>query len=96
VILLVPGLFDSYQVQANGAFVAAVPDSQRGQAYGLALGGMQVGQGAAMLALAPLRSPPALGWPPPQQVAAGALAAALISFSARATGGLARSIRYYA
>jgi hypothetical protein len=43
VILLVSGLCDSHQVHANAAFVAAVPDSQRGQAFGLALGGMQVG-----------------------------------------------------
>lgn len=33
--------------------------------------------------LAPPRSPPALGWPSPQQAAAGTLAAALTLFSAR-------------
>jgi hypothetical protein len=47
-ILLVSGLCDSYQVQANASFAAAVPDSLRGQAFGLALGGMYLGQGAVM------------------------------------------------
>jgi hypothetical protein len=35
-------------VQANASFVAAVPDSLRGQAFGLALGGMYLGQVAVM------------------------------------------------
>lgn len=69
-------LCDPWQVQANAAFVAAVPDSQRGQAYGLALGGMQVGQEAAMLAAAQSTGP----WLAIAAVGtAGALAAALIS-----------------
>ena len=49
VILLASGLCDSYQVGANAAFVAAVPDERRGQAFGLAIAGMQLGQGAAMI-----------------------------------------------
>jgi hypothetical protein len=67
--------------------VAVVPDSQRGQALGLALGGMQwdKGQrcpaGAAAQSTGPWLATAAVG-------AAGALAAALILFSARATGGL--------
>jgi hypothetical protein len=36
-------------VGANAAFVAAVPDERRGQAFGLAIAGMQLGQGAAMI-----------------------------------------------
>jgi len=59
-------------------FVAAVPDSQRGQAFGLALGGMQVGLGAAMLAAGAA----AQSTGPWLAIAAGtadALAAALIS-----------------
>jgi hypothetical protein len=48
-ILLASGLCDSYQVGANAAFVAAVPDARRGQAFGLAIGGMQLGQGAVMI-----------------------------------------------
>jgi MFS family permease len=49
VILLASGLCDSYQVGVNAAFVAAVPDEHRGQAFGLAIAGMQLGQGAAMI-----------------------------------------------
>jgi MFS family permease len=39
------GVCASYQLAANAAFVAAVPPERRGQAFGLANGGMQVTQG---------------------------------------------------
>jgi MFS family permease len=39
------GACASYQLAANAAFVAAVPPERRGQAFGLANGGMQVSQG---------------------------------------------------
>jgi MFS family permease len=39
------GACASYQLAANAAFVAAVPPRRRGQAFGLANGGMQVTQG---------------------------------------------------
>ena len=39
------GACASYQLEANAAFVAAVPPERRGQAFGLANGGMQVIQG---------------------------------------------------
>jgi MFS family permease len=39
------GACASYQLAANAAFVAAVPPQRRGQAFGLANGGMQVSQG---------------------------------------------------
>jgi MFS family permease len=39
------GACASYQLAANAAFVAAVPPERRGQAFGLANGGMQVLQG---------------------------------------------------
>jgi MFS family permease len=39
------GACASYQLAANAAFVAAVPRERRGQAFGLANGGMQVTQG---------------------------------------------------
>lgn len=45
VIFMVAGLFAGYQIAANAAFVAAVPAERRGQAFGLANGGMQVFQG---------------------------------------------------
>lgn len=39
------GACASYQLAANAAFVAVVPPDRRGQAFGLANGGMQVSQG---------------------------------------------------
>ena len=39
------GACASYQLAANAAFVAAVPPERRGQAFGLANGGIQVSQG---------------------------------------------------
>jgi MFS family permease len=44
-ILAVSGAGASYQLVANAAFVAEVPAQRRGQAFGLANGGMQVFQG---------------------------------------------------
>jgi len=45
VILAVSGACAAYQLAANSAFVAAVPPERRGQAFGLANGGMQAFQG---------------------------------------------------
>ena len=45
VIFLVSGAMGAYQLPANAAFVAAVPNRRRGQAFGLANAGMQVSQG---------------------------------------------------
>jgi len=44
-IIALSGTCASYQLAANAAFVAAVPAERRGQAFGLANGGMQVTQG---------------------------------------------------
>jgi MFS family permease len=44
-VIAVSGASASYQLAANSAFVAAVPPERRGQAFGLANGGMQVCQG---------------------------------------------------
>ncbi len=44
-IFAVSGMCAAYQITANAAFVAAVPAERRGQAFGLANGGMQVSQG---------------------------------------------------
>jgi MFS family permease len=44
-IIALSGACASYQLAANAAFVAAVPPERRGQAFGLANGGMQVAQG---------------------------------------------------
>jgi MFS family permease len=48
-VLAVSGLFDCYQLAANAAFVSTVPAGQRSQAFGIAQGGMNLGQGAAMI-----------------------------------------------
>lgn len=63
VIFAVAGLFAGYQIAANAAFVAAVPPERRGQAFGLANGGMQVFQGVWFIivgALAGLLGPGAV------------------------------------
>ena len=44
-IIAASGACASYQLAANAAFVSAVPPARRGQAFGLANGGMQVSQG---------------------------------------------------
>lgn len=48
-VLAASGLFDCYQVAASAAFVTATPHEQRSQAFGIAQGGMSLGQGAAMV-----------------------------------------------
>ena len=44
-IFIASGACAAYQLAANAAFVAAIPSHRRGQAFGLANGGMQVSQG---------------------------------------------------
>jgi MFS family permease len=48
-VLVVSGLFDCFQLAANASFVAATPARQRSQAFGIAQGGMSLGQGVAMI-----------------------------------------------
>ena len=48
-ILFASGLFASYQLAANAVFVSAAPQGQRSQAFGLAQGGMSLGQGIVMI-----------------------------------------------
>jgi len=48
-ILVASGLFASYQLAANAAFVSAAPQEQRSQAFGLAQGAMSLGQGVVMI-----------------------------------------------
>lgn len=43
------GIGSAYQLAANAAFVAAVPPSERGQAFGLAQSGILAGQGLGIL-----------------------------------------------
>jgi predicted MFS family arabinose efflux permease len=49
-ILFASGLGAGYQIAANAAFVSATPQEQRSQAFGLAQGGMSLGQGVVMIA----------------------------------------------
>jgi predicted MFS family arabinose efflux permease len=48
-ILFASGLCASYQLAANAAFVNAAPHERRSQAFGLAQGGMSLGQGTVMI-----------------------------------------------
>jgi MFS family permease len=48
-ILVASGLCGSYQIAANAAFVGAAPQEQRSQAFGLAQGGISLGQGTVMI-----------------------------------------------
>ncbi len=48
-ILFASGLCASYQLAANAAFVRAVPQEQRSQAFGVAQGGMSLGQGIVII-----------------------------------------------
>ena len=48
-ILAASGVFTCFQLAANAAFVRAAPAEQRSQAFGLAVGGMSLGQGLVMI-----------------------------------------------
>lgn len=48
-ILAVSGVFACFQLAAAAAFVSAAPPDQRSQAFGLAQGGMSLGQGVVMV-----------------------------------------------
>jgi MFS family permease len=48
-ILFASGLGAAYQIAANAAFVSAAPPEQRSQAFGMAQGGMSLGQGVVMI-----------------------------------------------
>jgi MFS family permease len=49
-VLVVSGVFGGYQLAASAEFVTAVPPRIRGAAFGLAQGGMSLGQGIVMIA----------------------------------------------
>jgi MFS family permease len=48
-ILALSGVFACFQLAANAAFVTAAPPDHRSQAFGLAQGGMSLGQGVVMV-----------------------------------------------
>ncbi len=80
IILTVSGTFDCYQLAANAAFVTHAPADRRSQAFGVAQGGMSLGQGAAMI----MAGAAAQHYPPSVVIAAsgalGAIATAAIRF----------------
>jgi MFS family permease len=87
-ILTASGLLGGYQAAASAAFVAATPPGKRAQAFGLAQGGMNLGQGTAMILAGA-----AAGFFAPQVVIAaagisGAAAAAAVAASSPARSGL--------
>ncbi|HXC82995.1 MAG TPA: MFS transporter [Trebonia sp.] len=49
IILFASGGFGAYQIAANAAFVRAVPPHWRARAFGLAQGGMSLGQGTVLV-----------------------------------------------
>jgi MFS family permease len=80
-LLGISGIFDCFQLAANASFVAATPARQRSQAFGIAQGGMSLGQGVAIVAAGAL----AERYAPSLVIAAsgvvGAVAAIAIAFS---------------
>ena len=48
-LLALSGVFDCFQLAANASFVSAAPARHRSQAFGIAQGGMSLGQGVAMV-----------------------------------------------
>lgn len=48
-LLALSGVFGCYQIAASAEFVSALPQGMRGAAFGLAQGGMSLGQGVVMI-----------------------------------------------
>jgi predicted MFS family arabinose efflux permease len=80
-VLVVSGLFDCYQLAANASFVAATPARQRSQAFGIAQGGMSLGQGVAIVVAGALAERYAPSLVIAASGAVGAVAAIAIAFS---------------
>jgi MFS family permease len=49
IILTASGVFGCYQIAAYASFVQATPADQRSQAFGIAQGGISLGQGIAIV-----------------------------------------------
>lgn len=65
-ILVASGVFCCYQLAANAAFVTAAPADRRSEAFGVAQGGITLGQGTVMILAGA-----AAGWLSPAVVIAG-------------------------
>jgi MFS family permease len=81
VVLALSGIFDCYQLAANASFVAATPARQRSQAFGIAQGGMSLGQGVAIVVAGALAEHYAPSLVIAASGALGAVAAIAIAFS---------------
>jgi MFS family permease len=82
-VLVVSGLFDCYQLAANASFVAATPARQRSRAFGIAQGGMSLGQGVAIVVAGALAEHYAPNLVIAASGAVGAVAAIAIALSSR-------------
>jgi MFS family permease len=80
VLLGLSGIFDCYQLAANASFVAATPARLRGQAFGIAQGGMSLGQGVAIVVAGALAEHYAPNLVIATSGAVGAVAAIAIAF----------------
>jgi predicted MFS family arabinose efflux permease len=81
VLLGLSGIFDCYQLAANASFVSATPARQRSQAFGIAQGGMSLGQGVAIVVAGALAEHYAPSLVIAASGAVGALAAIAIAVS---------------
>ena len=80
-LLGLSGVFDCFQLAANASFVAATPARQRSQAFGIAQGGMSLGQGVAIVVAGALAERYAPSLVIAASGAVGAVAAIAIAFS---------------
>ena len=81
-ILTASGVFCCYQLAANAAFVTAAPVDRRSEAFGVAQGGITLGQGTVMVLAGA-----AAGWLSPAVVVAGVGALGALAALAIATIG---------
>lgn len=88
VVLVACGGFAAYQVVAAAAFVRAVPDSGRGQAFGLANTGIRVSQGLGVV----LAGAFAQNWPPSGVVATFGAVGAVVGLAAMLSYRRAREV----
>ena len=86
-ILFASGLAAAYQIAANAAFVSAAPQEQRSQAFGLAQGGISLGQGVVMI----LAGAAADHYSPAWVIAVAALSAPCWRWPSRSAGSAIRA-----
>ena len=80
-ILFASGFCACYQLAANAAFVSAAPQEQRSQVFGLAQGGISLGQGVVMILAGAAAEHYSAAWVIAVSGAVGALAALAVAAS---------------